>query len=140
MFPINFLASLLAAIASFILGFLFHGPIGGKLWMRLANIVPTGNEKMSDMIPQMLWNFISNLVTAYALSMVYAFASTSSYTDGPGVITGILCGILVWIGFIVTSSSMDVIWMKGSFKLWLFECVSSLIVLIAMGAIIGGMN
>jgi hypothetical protein len=34
---------------------------------------------------------------------------------------------------------MDVIWMGKSKNLWLFECVSSLICFLAMGAIIAGM-
>lgn len=139
MLPINFLAVLLAALAAFILGFLFHGPISGKLWMKLANIVPTGNEKLSDMIPQMIWNFIANFVTSYALAVVYVFAATSSLSSGPGVMTGIMCGILVWFGFLSTSSSIDVIWMNKSIKLWFFEVVCSLIVMITMGAILGGM-
>lgn len=139
MLPINFLAVLVAALAAFILGFLFHGPISGKLWMKLANIVPTGNEKLSDMIPQMIWNFIANFVTSYALAVVYVFAATSSLTSGPGVMTGIISGILVWFGFLSTSSSIDVIWMNKSIKLWFFEVVCSLIVMIAMGAILGGM-
>lgn len=139
MLPIDSLTVVLAALASFILGFLFHGPISGKLWMRLANIVPTGNEKFKDMIPQMVWNFIVNLFTSYALVVVYVFAASSSLSSGPGILTGIFCGALVWAGFIATSTSIPVIWMKQSFKLWLFEAVCSLIVLIAMGAIVGGM-
>ena len=65
MLEINYLAVFVAAIVAFILGFLFHGPIFGKLWMRLANIVPTGKEKMSDMYGQMFWNFVVNLITAF---------------------------------------------------------------------------
>ncbi|MES2623373.1 MAG: DUF1761 domain-containing protein [Patescibacteria group bacterium] len=139
MLPITLLSVLLAAIASFILGFLFHGPISGKLWMKLANIVPTGNEKLADMIPQMIWNFIINLFTAYGLAVVYVFASTSTLTNGGGVGTGIMCGILVWAGFLAPATSVEVIWLKRPFKLWLFEAVCSFIVMIAMGAIIGWM-
>lgn len=53
MISINFVSVFIAAIVAFILGFLFHGPISGKLWMKLANIHPTGNEKMSDMYGKM---------------------------------------------------------------------------------------
>mgnify|MGYP003353537644 CR=1 FL=1 len=41
---------ILAALAIFVIGFLFHGPLFGKLWMKLADIHPTGNEKFKDMI------------------------------------------------------------------------------------------
>jgi hypothetical protein len=48
----SILTIVLAALATFVIGFLFHGPFFGKIWMRLANIHPTGNEKFADMVPQ----------------------------------------------------------------------------------------
>ncbi len=137
MLPINLLAVIVAAIAAFVLGFLFHGPLTGKLWMKLANIHPTGNEKFKDMIPQMLWNLLSNLVTAYVLAAIYLFASSSPYLGGRGTGTGIVVALWIWIGFLVTSSSIEVIWMGRKAKLWLFEAACSLVVMIVMGAIIG---
>lgn len=139
MITINFLAVLLAALAAFILGFLFHGPISGKLWMKLANIHPTGNEKFADMFPQLIWNFVVNLVTAGGLAVLYAITSTSPLLYGTSVATGITTAILVWFGFMVTSSSIEVIWMGRSIKLWLFEAVCSLAVMAVMGAIIASM-
>ncbi len=136
MLPINLGLVALAAVAAFILGFLFHGPLFGKLWMRLANITPTGNEKFKDMIPQMLWNLLSNFVTAYALAVIYLYASSSPFLRGPGVCTGIIIALWIWIGFLVTSSSVEVIWMGRKAKLWLYESACSLVVMVAMGAII----
>ena len=133
---INLLAVFLAALASFVLGFLFHGPLLGKLWMKLANIHPTGNEKLSDMIPQMLWNLFSNLVTALGLAIVYFLASSSPALQGMCVWGGVACGLLVWAGFLVTSSSIEVIWMGRKPALWLFECGCSFVVMAVMGAII----
>ncbi len=139
MLHINFLAVIVAALASFVLGFLFHGPVSGKLWMKLADIHPTGKEKFADMVPQMIWNLVSNLVTALGLSIVYALASTSPALQGMGVWGGVACGLLVWIGFLVTSSSIEVIWMKRKVALWLFECGCSFVVMAVMGAIVAGM-
>lgn len=136
MISINFLSVIVAAAAAFVIGFLFHGPVLGKLWMRLANVHPTGNEKLSDMYGKMLWNFIANLVTAFALAIVYQFAATSSLTGGPGLSTGFICALVVWLGFLSTSTIIGVIWMGNSFKLWLFEFFSSFVVMMAMAAII----
>ncbi len=136
MVPINLFAVLVSAIVAFIVGFLFHGPLFGKLWMKLADIHPTGNEKFKDMIPQMVWNFVSNFVTAYVLATIYAYVSTSHISNGAGIATGVMCAFLVWVGFLVTSSSIEVIWMGRKVKLWLFECASSLVVMLAMGIII----
>ena len=140
MLPINLLAVLIAAVAAFVLGFLFHGPVSGKLWMKLAGVHMTGNEKLSDMLPQMFWNLVSNLVTAYALAVIYLFASSSPFLNGATVSTGIICALWLWIGFLVTSSSIGVIWMKQSVRLWLFEAGCSLIVMVVMGAIVAGLK
>ncbi len=122
----------LAAAVNFIIGFLFHGPLFGKLWMKLANIHPTGNEKFKDMVPQMVKNMIMNLISAFVLAVFITLI-------GKSIGNGIVVAVLVWFGFIVTGSSMDVIWMGKSKKLWLFEVISSLACLIAMGALIGAM-
>ena len=138
MFPVNYVAVLVAAIANFFIGFLMHGPVAGKMWMKLANIKPTGKEKFSDMVPQMVKNFFVNLIFAYFLALVILFVASSPYGWGGGAINGILCAIAVWLGFLVTTSAIDVIWMGKSSKLWAFEAFSSLLCCIAMGAIIGG--
>ncbi|MEI6316482.1 MAG: DUF1761 domain-containing protein [bacterium] len=109
MLSINLLTVLIAAVVAFIIGFLLHGPISGKLWMRLADIHPTGKEKFSDMYGQMFWNLVANIVTAYALAVVYMFASHSPFTNGATLTTGLVCGCLVWLGFLVTSTSIEVI-------------------------------
>ena len=135
MVSINYWAVLVAAAANFIIGFMFHGPLFGKMWMKLANVTPTGNEKFKDMIPQMVWNFLANVLFAYVLAVVYAF-SVLSLTMAAGVCSGMAAGFLLWL-VVVAASSMEVIWMKRSFKLWVFELVSSLVAILAMGAIIG---
>jgi len=131
MAPVNFLAVLVAALAYFIIGFLFPGPLLGKTWMRLANVTPTGNEKFSDMYGQMFWNLVSNLVFAYVLAAMIV------YTGAVGAGIGMIFAAWIWLGFIVTTSSMEVIWMKRSYKLWLFEIGSTLVSMLVMGAILG---
>lgn len=129
MISIQYGAVVLAAVANFIIGFLFHGPLFGKLWMKLANIHPTGKEKFKDMIPQMVKNLVMNLISAYVLSL-FVFAI------GGNIINGMIIALLIWLGFIVTGSSMDVIWMGKSWKLWCFELVVSLVSFIAMALIL----
>lgn len=138
MLPINLISVLLATLAAMVLGFLLHGPILGKVWMRLANIVPTGNEKFSDMLPNLFWNLVANFVTAYVIAVIYLFAAPSSYLAGEGIWKGVICALWLWIGFVVTSSSMEVIWMGRKLGLWLFECGCSFLVMSVMGAIIAG--
>ncbi len=136
MLPINFVSVVVAAVAAFVLGFLFHGPVSGKLWMKLANIHPAGNEKMSDMYPKMFWNFVVNLVTAFVMAMIFSLVFTSTLMGPATWFRGAIMGGWLWLGFLVTSSSIEVIWMGRSWKLWLFEAGCSLVTMAVMGAII----
>lgn len=133
---IHFGAVFVSAIVAFVLGFLFHGPVSGKLWMKLANIHPTGKEKLSDMIPQMVWNFVVNFVTAFVMAMIFVLVFSSPLMGEATWFRGAIMGVWLWLGFLVTTTSIGVIWMGHSFKLWLFESVCSLIVMATMGAIL----
>ena len=135
MLPINLVSVFVSAVVAFVLGFLFHGPVSGKLWMKLANIHPTGNEKLSDMYGQMFWNLVVNLVTAFGLAGIISVSSIYFNTEG-SALSGMAVGFWVWLCFLVTSSSIEVIWMGRSWKLWLFEAVCSLIIMTSMGAIL----
>lgn len=136
MLPINLLAVFVAAVVAFIIGFLFHGPVFGKLWIKLANIHPTGNEKLSDMIPQMLWNLLVNFVTAFVMAGIFWLVFSSPIMGEATWFRGAIMGIWLWLGFLVTSSSIEVIWMGRSVKLWLFEVASSFVIMATMGVII----
>lgn len=137
MMSVNSTSVLVAALAAFFVGFMFHGPLFGKLWMKLANIHPTGNEKFQDMIPQMLKNLVANIVSAYVLAM-FIFVTESYYGNLGNIVGGMGVAFWAWLGFVVTATSMDVIWMGKSRKLWLFEIVSSLAGFLTMGAILAG--
>ena len=128
MFTINIWTVIVAALANFIIGFLAHGPVAGKLWMKLSNIVPTGNEKFSDMYGQMAWNFVANLVAAYVLSVVIYNTSLPAVT----------CAVLLWL-VIVTSSVMEVIWLKRKVSLWFFEIITSLVSFVVMALVLSWM-
>jgi hypothetical protein len=104
--------------------------------MKLADVHPTGNEKFSGMWRQMLANFLMNMVTAFVLSGALGIAFSSPLMGEASAWRGVICASWLWLGFLVTSSSMGVIWMKQSYKLWLFECVASLVSFVVMGAII----
>ncbi len=126
----NIFAILVGAAVYFILGFLWHGPLFGKVWMKLANITPTGNEKLSDMYGQMFKNYLANVVTAVAFVMLFTMTGVEGWMQAWKVVT------IVFIGIIATGSSMDVIWMGKSPKLWLFELSSSFVGLSAMGIVL----
>ena len=66
--------------------------------MKLDNVHPTGNEKLSDMIPQMLKNFVSNLVCAYVLAM-FIYVIANYYGNVGNVVGGMGIAFWAWLGF-----------------------------------------
>ncbi len=126
----NIFAILVSAAVYFILGFLWHGPLFGKVWMKLANVTPTGNEKLSDMYGQMFSNYVVNVITAVVILFLFGMIGVDTWLEGWKVVS------LLFLGLVLTGSSMEVIWMKKSFKLWLFELSSSFVGLSAVGIIL----
>ncbi len=127
---------LVTALAVFINGFLWHGPMFGKLWMKLANIHPTGNEKLSDMYGKMFWNYVVNVITVGIMFLIFCIVFKSPMIGEVTWWKGILASLCVWFGFIFTGSSIEVIWMDKSWKLWLFECASSAVGFVIIGLIL----
>ncbi len=135
MFSISILGVIVAAIACFVLGFLIHGPLFGRLWMRLADIHPTGNEKFSDMYGQMFWNFVSNLISALVLAVLVNIIAASTVFSSSLTCASLTGAVILWL-VITSGSSMEVIWMKRKISHWLFEVISSLACFVVMGIII----
>ena len=81
-------------------------------------------------------NFIVNILTAYVIAVVYLFASTSPAMGGSGALNGASCAFWLWLGFFVTSTSIDVTWTAKPKRAWLFEIGAALIVYSVMGAVI----
>lgn len=130
------LAILVSAGVMFVMGFLSHGPLFGKTWMRLAKITPTGNEKLSDMWGQMTWNYIMNIVIAIFINgAIWMVDSTLMFGDMTWY-KGAVVALWLGVGFIVPSTSMDVIWMGKSWKLWLFDTVSFIVSMMVTGSIL----
>ncbi len=135
MFTINILAILVAAAAAFIIGFLFHGPLFGKIWMRLANVTPTGKETFAGMKGQMFANYVANVVLAFVLSGAMWLVFASPLMGAISWYRGAVLGAWMWL-FVAAASSVEMIWMGRSKKLWLFDTVSLLTEVAVMGAIL----
>ena len=132
----NIVAILVSALVGFIVGFLLHGPILGTVRMKLAKITPTGKEKFSDMVGQMIWNYLVNVLTAFVLSGIIYTAFSSVLMGEQHWYKGAIIGAWMWLGFSFTNSSIEVIWMGKSWKLWLFDTLSALVTIMSMGVIL----
>jgi len=132
--PVNYLAVLLCAISSMIIGFLWYGPLFGKEWMRLVGLT---EEKQAaakkGMMSAYLVMFVSSLVMAYVLFHLIWYAAPGSYT----LFIAIKTAIWAWVGFVITVSLSKFIFspQSKSVKLLVIETGYYLVTLIIMGVI-----
>jgi Protein of unknown function (DUF1761) len=136
----NTLAIFLAALAAFVLGFLWHGPLFGKTWMRLTNTkMPEGDElkkAQAQMWKPLSWNFLTNLIMAFVLAHVYVFTQKTGLLSKNILIAGAQITFWIWLGFIVCSSAAQVIWEKKNLHHWLFTMAYHFCALLIMSWII----
>jgi hypothetical protein len=136
MVPINYLAVIVAAILTMILGYIWFGPLFGKQWMRLMGYtketMEAGNKQMGKMYSMM---FVGALLMAFVLAHWLVFAS--AYTNSAGVDAGVMAGVWTWLGFagpitVNYSLTSD----KKSWKLWAITTGYYFVSLVMMGVLL----
>lgn len=130
--PINYLAVVAAAVASFVLGFLWYGPIFGKQWMVLSGINPDKPQK--GMMKMMVMSFIGSFLMSYAFAHSLVFANT--YLNASGIFAALMGAFWTWLGFIAPVTLSSVLWEGKPWKLWILNNAFYLVSLSVMGTIL----
>lgn len=136
MVPVNYLAILLAAVLSMVIGSLWFGALFGKTWMKLMGMTKESMQGMkgSDMARLYGIQFVGSLVMAFVLAHALVFAS--SYLQVSGIPAGLQTGFWNWAGFVAPVTLGTVLWEGKSWKLWLFNNSYYLISLCSMGVLL----
>ncbi len=129
---VNYLAILVAAIASMIIGGLWYSPIlFGKKWLKEMKIEKSDMPEMKKKANKSyVIMFLSSLVMAYALSRFIILTNTTTLA------AGLLIAFLAWLGFLATSLLGSVLWEGKSISLYLINASNYLVTLLVMGAIL----
>ncbi|MDQ3141814.1 MAG: DUF1761 domain-containing protein [Bacteroidota bacterium] len=126
----NWLAIIVATIASFGMGSLWYGPLFGKSWMKELNFTETDikNTNMGKVFG-----------TTFALTFVYCciLALTMMISERSGMADGFKHGVLISLGFVVTTFGINYLYSKKTFKLFLIDVGYYIVISCLMGAIIG---
>lgn len=129
MIIINFWAVLAVAIAQFMLGWLWYGPLFGRAWLRLMG--KTKAEVMqSNPALAMLGSFVPSLIMAYILAHFVQYAGAVSWSQG------MQAGFWAWLGFIATTTLNSVLFEGKSKALYILGNGYYLVSLLIMGAIL----
>lgn len=130
MWDINWIATVLAALAGFLVGGIWYGPLFLKVWQHEAGIT---QEQMGKRNPAMVFGgaFLLNLFAAFILGHVLA-------TYGhPGLGVSIMVAGGIALGFVVTSIGVNYLFASKSLKLFAIDAGYWLVIYSLMGAIYG---
>ncbi len=128
---LNFPAVFVSALSSFIVGWLWYGPIFGKKWMELNGFDPEEMQKQKWLpFPLILGiNYFATVLAAFSLAM---FLGTES-----DAVFGIFAGLMIAIFWIATSRLNDVLYERKPMGLFWINVGYNVVIYVIMGAIIG---
>ena len=129
---INWLAVIVAAVATFLLGGAWYSALFQKPWIKAQNLSEEQMAKMkADMNPA---KFFGGMVVAYlVLAVVVAILVTSF--DIRSAASGALLGLLIWVAVAAVQMTGHLASNK-SIAAFLIDTLFQLIYLVGMGAIL----
>lgn len=129
---INYLAVLVAAIASMVIGFVWYSPIlFAKQWMKLMGYTKASLDKQkNEMNKTYAISSVAALVTAYVLAHIIQYAGASD------VMGGMMTAFWVWLGFVAPVQLTDVLFGGKKYELFGINTGYQLACLLVAGAIL----
>ena len=135
MFAVNYWAVLVAAIAGWLLGAAWYMALA-KPWMAAhgwkSEADMLGPSGKTSLIP-FVTSFIAELIMAWVLFGILWHVSGGKFTIANGVVSA----ALVWLGFVVTTISVNYAFSKKPPMLIVIDAGHWLAVLLLMGIILG---
>ncbi len=117
---LNWLGILVAVLASMIFGFLWYGPIFGKLWLKHSGLKTKSPPSQQEMMTATALQGLGTLLTAWVLDhcvQVIMPAVWGAGENGPSYVYGFMCAFFLWIGFAVPAQLGAKAW---EMKSWIF--------------------
>lgn len=129
---IHWLAILAAAVAGFVVGGLWYGPLFGKAWMKARGIDCDDPGKGANMVQIFGTTFVLNLVAAFMLDHLY-----NTYDAPVGLHHSLVIAGIIGVGFIATSIGVNYLFSRLPRALFLIDAGYWIVMYLAMGAIFG---
>lgn len=128
-FDVNWLAVVVATVAAMIIGYLWYGPVFGKIWLR--GMGKTQEEiQASGSSAAIPISIVTAFITAVALASVMSAAGADTVTEG------IVWGLFAAFGFIATSQMNNAVYEGRNSTVTTLYIIYQLFTLAVMGTII----
>lgn len=124
---LNWLAILVATLVSFVLGYLWYGPVFGNAW--LASQDKTAEDIKPSATPFII-TFFTTLATCIAMAVVLQMLGVASLAGGA------LLGLVMGLAFITCSNISDGAYCGWSWKLVAIQSGYRTVYCILMGMIL----
>lgn len=137
MIEVNYIAVLVAAVSSMIIGFAWYSEVlFGKPWMKLMGYNSESLKKeQREMGKWYAVSFVLALVTAYVLFHVMTLSM--NFFGYTAIMTGMTSAFWMWLGFVMPVQLTGVIFSNNkSFKLFAINTGYQLVVVLIMGLIL----
>lgn len=134
---VNYLAVLLAAIASMVVGFVYYHPkVLGKPWMKAMGLTPEKLKKEQKQMGKLYGvSFVLALVTAYVLSHVMGMSVATFGYDK--VTAGLSSAFWMWLGFVMPVQATGEIFGQKRWNAFGLNTGYQLVAMLAMGLVLG---
>ena len=130
---INFLALIVAAVASFGLGAVWYSPLlFSKAWQKAVGLSDETLQKANMAVV-----FGSSFVLIFLMDFGLAVILQGHATRDISALSGMLYGLLIGLFFIATSYGINMIYQRKSFTLWAIDSAYQVLYLGMTGAILG---
>jgi hypothetical protein len=135
MHSLNWLAILVAAISTMVVGFLWYSPLlFAKPWMREMGYDPNDKAKVQEMQksagPAYAGSFVASLLSAFTLALILHGLRAEDLHFG------IMASFHIWLGFVATVQFTGALFMKQSMKLFAINTGYQLVCYLVMGSIL----
>lgn len=130
---VNYFAIILAAVVSFMFGWLWYGVLFSKSWLAAVGKTEEETKGESPSPTPFVIAFVAQLIMAWVLAGIIGHL-------GPGEVTfsnGVVSAAFVWFGFVVTTLAVNHAFQGAKRELTLIDGGHWLGVLLLQGAVIG---
>ncbi|MEP9357165.1 DUF1761 domain-containing protein [Sphingomonas sp. KR3-1] len=128
----HWLAIVGAALAGFVVGGLWYGPLFGKAWMQARGIDAAAAKTGANMPLIFGGTFVLNLVAAFMLDHLYL-----TYDAPVGQHHALVIAGIIGTGFITTSIGVNYLFSRLPRALFLIDAGYWIVMYLVMGAIFG---
>jgi hypothetical protein len=126
---INWLAVLVAAVVTFVLGGIWYGPMFGKVW-RAAEGRPDP-DPMQAKHPAMVYGL------SFVLMLIAAAVLAIALGPDPNVPSSVVVGLVVGVGWVATSFGVNYLFAGRRLALFAVDAGYNVVLFALMGLIIG---